>query len=154
FFDKFGEDHPRYETSLRTTLFRLAQYFGWTEILRREIQFLSFPEAEHTRRVVSLQSDIAKAFLKDTYGDAMMIWGDEQRALGEQMLVPDRDRMISMGYAQFSAKCDDTFKPWIDRLRAELHEPEAQERLRDVQHGLCELVLTLDQNHLRYRDLE
>ncbi|MDP8909325.1 MAG: hypothetical protein M3N47_09480, partial [Chloroflexota bacterium] len=44
FFDKFGGSHPRAEEAIRTTLFRLAQYFGWTEILRRDIQFLSFPE--------------------------------------------------------------------------------------------------------------
>jgi hypothetical protein len=41
FFEKFGNDIERSEDAVETTLLRLAQYFGWTEILRRDIQFLS-----------------------------------------------------------------------------------------------------------------
>ena len=150
FLGKFGGAHPRNETALRTTLFRLAQYFGWTEILRRDIQFLSFPEAEETRRVAKLQSDVAKAFLTDDYGHAMMIWADEQRAIGELMIVDEHDRIMSMGYAAFSGRCDGVFKPWLDRLRNELAEPDAQARLRDAQHLLCSLVETLDADRIRY----
>ena len=36
--------HARSEDATAHDIFRLAQYFGWTEILRRDIQFLSFPE--------------------------------------------------------------------------------------------------------------
>jgi hypothetical protein len=155
FLGKFGGSHPRSDTALRTTLFRLAQYFGWTEILRRDIQFLSFPEAEHTRRVAKLQSDVAKAFLRHDYGDAMMIWADEQRAIGELMIVEEHDKIMSMGYAAFSDQCNGVFKPWLDRLGVELLLPEAQVRLRDAQHLLCELVETLDANRVRYEeDLE
>ena len=152
FLAKYGGAHPRSETALRTTLFRLAQYFGWTEILRRDIQFLSFPEAELTRRVAKLQSDVAKAFLRNDYGHAMMIWADEQRALGELMIVEEHDKLISMGYAAFSEHCNDVFEPWLERIRIELPEPEAQARLRDVQHLLCELVEMLDSNRVRYQD--
>src|SRR5215212_4203235 len=56
FFEQFGGDHERCTIAENTTLFRLAQYFGWTEILRRDIQFLSFPEAADTQRVIALQS--------------------------------------------------------------------------------------------------
>lgn len=152
FLAKFGGEHPRSETAVRTTLFRLAQYFGWTEILRRDIQFLSFPEAEQTRRVAKLQSDIARAFLRSDSGHAMMIWADEQRAIGELMIVEEHGKVLSMGYAAFGAHCDDAFKPWLERLRAELPLEEAQARLRDVQHLLCELVELLDANRVRYQD--
>jgi hypothetical protein len=155
FFGKFGGSHARNEIALRTTLFRLAQYFGWTEILRREIQFLSFPEADHTRRVANLQSQIAKAFLSDSYGESMMIWSDEQRALGELMIAEEQDKVLSMGFAAFSNRCDSDFKPWLDRLRKELPQEEAQARLRRVQQLLCELVEMLDVNRVRYtEDLE
>jgi len=152
FLAKFGGGHPRSETALRTTLFRLAQYFGWTEILRRDIQFLNFPEAEYTRRVAKLQSAVSKAFLRNDYGQAMMIWADEQRAIGELMIVEEHDKIMSMGYAAFSEQCNGVFKPWLDRLRVELPLPEAQERLRDTQHLLCELVETLDADRVRYED--
>ncbi|MDQ3677421.1 MAG: hypothetical protein M3401_11565 [Actinomycetota bacterium] len=155
FLAKFGGDHPRAEETLRTTLFRLAQYFGWTEILRRDIQFLSFPEAEETRRVAHLQSQIAKRFLTHAYGPALMIWSDEQRAIGELMIVEEHGKVLCMGYARFRAACDDTFASWCEHLRSGLAQESAQVRLREVQHLLCELVETLDEHRVRYtRDLD
>ncbi len=155
FFAKFGGDHPRGEEALRTTLFRLAQYLGWTEILRRDIQFLSFPEAEDTQRVTGLQSDISKRLLTDEDGSALMIWSDEQRAIGELMIVEEHGKVLCMGYARFRNVCDDTFAPWYERLRGEVTQESARDRLRDVQHMLCELVEALDPQRVRYtRDLE
>lgn len=152
FFGLFGGEHERSEDALRTTLFRLAQYFGWTEILRRDIQFLSFPEADDTRRVAHLQSEIAKRFLSDGYGGALMIWGDEQRALGERMIVEEHGKVLCMGYAAFRERCEIAFAPWYARLREDLQKDAAHERLRDVQHLLCELVETLDTNRVRYAE--
>jgi hypothetical protein len=154
FLAKFGGSE-RGEQALRTTLFRLAQYFGWTEILRRDIQFLSFPEDDDTRRIAHLQSEIARGFLRHHYGPALMIWSDEQRALGERMIVDEHGKVLCMGYATFSDRCDDTFAPWRERLSTELAEESARARLRDVQHLLCELVETLDTRRVRYtQDLE
>jgi hypothetical protein len=153
FLGKFGAGE-RAEDALRTTLFRLAQYFGWTELLRRDIQFLSFPEDDDTRRVAQLQSEIARCFLRNDYGPALMIWGDEQRGLGELMIVEQHGKVLCMGYASFRERCDDTFAPWLARLRNELAEESAQTRLRGAQHLLCELVETLDARRVRYtRDL-
>ena len=153
FFAQFGTG-DRGEEALRTTLFRLAQYFGWTEILRRDIQFLSFPEDDDTRRVAQLQSDIARCFLSDDYGPALMIWSDEQRAIGERMIVEEHAKVLCMGYATFHDRCDDAFARWRERLQNELVEESARARLLDVQHLLCELVETLDARRIRYtRDL-
>jgi hypothetical protein len=152
FFEMYGGGHPRAEDALTTTLFRLAQYFGWTEILRRDIQFLSFPEAADTRRVAQLQSNIAKCFITQNYGQALMIWSDEQRAIGERMIVEENGKVLCMGYARFRDHCDDTFATWRDRLRTELQDAGSPARLRDVQHLLCELVETLDARRLRYTD--
>lgn len=150
FMTNYGGDHPRAEDAVRTTLFRIAQYFGWTEILRRDIQFLSFPEAQETRRVADLRREIAEHFLTQDYGPALMIWSDEQRAIGERMIVEKPDALLCMGYASFREACDGEFAPWCDRLRTELERDDARERLREVQHALCDLVETLDPTHLRY----
>jgi hypothetical protein len=150
FFSNFGGEHPRAEEALRTTLFRLAQYFGWTEILRRDIQFLSFPQADDTRRVAELQSDIAKGFLTDDYGPALMTWSDEQRAIGERMIVEEHGKVLCMGYARFREECDGMFASWCNRLRDEVAQDSARERLREVQHLLCDLVETLDAGRVRY----
>jgi hypothetical protein len=154
FFGKFGKGE-RAEDALRTTLFRLAQYFGWTEILRRDIQFLSFPEDADTRRVADLQFRIARCFLSDEYGLAVMLWSDEQRAIGERMIVEEHGKVLCMGYATFRERCDDIFGRSRERLGNELADEPARVRLRDIQHLLCELVEALDERRIRYtRDLE
>ncbi len=150
FFGKWGNGNERSEDAITSTLFRLAQYFGWTEILRRKIQFLSFPEDEDTRNVARLQSDIAQSFLTHSYGTALMIWSDEQRAMGEQMIVEELGDVLCMGYARFRGQCDGTFGVYCDRLRKEIGDPGVDDRLRHAQHLLCDLVETLDDRRVRY----
>ncbi len=90
FFRRFGSHHQRFADAKMTTLFRFAQYFGWVEILRREIQFLSFPEEQDTRRVSELLRTIAGRLASSDDGESLMIWIDEQRAIGERMIVEHR----------------------------------------------------------------
>ena len=152
FFGKFGGDHERSEDALRTTLFRFAQYFGWTEILRRDVQFLSFPQDDETRRVAELQAEITKCLLTDSYGPALMIWSDEQRGIGEQMIVEEHGKVLCMGYARFRERCDQMLEPVGARLSRDMKAEEALPRLRDAQHLLCELVEVLDARRVRYRE--
>lgn len=150
FLDLYAEPHKRAEEAIRTTVFRLAQYFGWTEILRRDIQYLSFPEDGATRAVAHLQLQISRHFLTHEVGSELMIWSDEQRAIGESMIVEENGRILCMGYATFRARCDDTFAPWCERLRGELGSDPAQARLVEVQHLLCDLIKLLDDRQVRY----
>jgi len=150
FFDKFGSGHERHEDALVTTLFRFAQYFGWTEILRREIQYLSFPEEEDTRRVTQLQGAITRRLASSDVDEPLMIWADEQRAIGERMIVRDDGKAYCMGYARFCDDYEACFAALFKRTRPDLNNADAQARLRDVQGLLCELVATLDPKHLRY----
>jgi hypothetical protein len=155
FFAMFGGDHERSATAEETTLFRLAQYFGWSEILRRDIQFLSFPEARDTQRVIELQTAIAKRFGTSADHPGLMIWTDEQRAIGERMIVEEHSSVLCMGYARFDDEYPTLLAPWCERLRAELQSEAGWPRLRELQHLLCELVETLDAHRTRYtEDLE
>jgi uncharacterized protein (DUF2267 family) len=150
FFNTWGNGNARTDAAIDSTLFRLAQYFGWSEILRRKIQFLSFPEDEDTRKVARLQEDIRDCFLSHRYGVGLMLWSDEQRALGEQMIVEEYGDVLCMGYARFRKQCDDSFKVHREWLRREIGEAGVKDRLRDAQHLLCALVETLDSRQVRY----
>ena len=152
FFDKFGPGHERFPEAQRTTLFRFAQYFGWTEILRRDIQFLSFPEAEDTRNVSQLQSRVSRRLASSDDDVALMIWADEQRAIGERMIIQEHDKVICMGYARFCDVYDECFEPLFRRILEDLFDPASVKRLRAVQHLLCELVETLDTHRMRYTE--
>ena len=149
-----GREPPGRQEAFTTTLFRFAQYFGWTEILHRDVQFLSFPTREETREVASLQLRIARCLLSDERSHAMMIWSDQQRAIGEQMIVKEHGKVLCMGYARFTGCCDDVFGAWKERIRVEILSPEARPRLRELQHLLCQLVHRLDPDAVRYERLE
>jgi hypothetical protein len=150
FFDTFGADHERFELAEKTTLFRFAQYFGWTEILRRDIQFLSFPKADATKGVVELQLEISRCLNTSRDHQFLMLWADEQRAIGEKMIVEEHDKVLCMGYARFAEEYDERFELWCARLRSDLQSESGHDRLRTVQHKLCELVEALDPERIRY----
>lgn len=82
----------------------------------------------------------------------MMIWSDQQRALGEQVIVREDGKLRCLGYAGFCAQWDDGFSEWGQRLRAELAGDEARPRLRDLQHHPCDLVEALNPDRLRYTE--
>ena len=48
-------DEAQKDYALQNTLYVVGQYFGWSEILRREIQFLRFSDSERTRAVADRQ---------------------------------------------------------------------------------------------------
>lgn len=152
FFEKFGRGHDRFPDAQMTTLFRFAQYFGWAEILRREIQFLSFPEEQDTRCVAELLAKVAARIAASEPDETLMIWVDEQRAIGERMIVHDGDGAHCMGYAAFCDAYDKCFAQLFKRVIDDLDAPAAKVRLRDVQHHLCELVSQLDKKRLRYSE--
>jgi hypothetical protein len=152
FLGKFDNGHERHPEAQTTTVFRFAQYFGWAEILRRDIQFLSFPEADDTRRVAQLQSAITRCLASSKDDAPLMIWADEQRAIGERMIVRENDQVLCMGYARFCDEYDPRFAALCKRLLDDLPDPSSRQRLRDLQHLLCDLVETLDTRRVRYTE--
>lgn len=81
-----------------------------------------------------------------------MVWADEQRAIGERMVVQESDKTLCMGYARFRDEYDARFASLCRHLLDDLTDPASATRLRDVQHLLCELVARLDKHQMRYAD--
>jgi hypothetical protein len=128
-----GTDEQR-EYAVRHTLYVVGQFFGWTEILRRQIEFLNFGEVEETREVSNRVLDIRDLFASDEakLGTPFMIWRGAQRAIGEQT--------------------DPSFKRWFEQLERDIEAVAAHrnERLRRVQHGLIDLIERLDAHGVRF----
>jgi hypothetical protein len=146
FLDAYGLG-PNEEEAIRSTLFRIAQYFGWVEILR---QYMRNPDprwAEDAKRVYGLQVSVAKTFNTDDYGaGAFMIWREAQRAIGELMITRDREVVDTMGVAGFVYELE-TFRPWMSRMEELMRTQEPprwpageRERLEDVRAALAKLV--------------
>jgi hypothetical protein len=80
----------------------------------------------------------------------MMLWTDEQRALGERMIVEEHGKVLCMGYGSF---CDATAAELAAlrrQIETEIGDDGARKRIRRVQTLLCNLVEKLDQRRVRY----
>ena len=128
-----------------------AQYFGWREIIRREVQFLRFGRDRETRAVAALLQDVGEKFLTDDFGAQFMVWRVEQRGLGEDMIVTADGKLTCMGYASF-IRNREKMKAWLDPLERDLRDlsPDGRRRLTELQHLLVDLVRKLDPKATRY----
>jgi hypothetical protein len=155
FLAYLSSSKERREQAINSTLFRVAQYFGWAEALRQGIQFLDFNEPAQSREVSNLIGKVSRLWATDKSGQSLMIWYEAQRAIGELMLV-ERDELFSvMGFAKFSAEVD-RFEPWLGELKESLGSGEAErsERLVALQNALVELVRELDPHGIQFSVLD
>jgi hypothetical protein len=146
-----GEKAEKQNAALISTLYVFAQFFGWREVIRREVQFLRFASDEQTRDVSRLLRDIGETFLSDEFGPQFMLWRVEQRGLGERMIATASGKPTCIGYASFieqRAEMAEWLKP-LERDLAQINDA-GQQRLRRLQHLLLELVTKLDEKHTRY----
>jgi hypothetical protein len=143
--DRWG----RSETALASSSFAFAQFFGWREILRREVELLEF----ETQDISHLLSRITTKFASDDLGPRFLLWKSEQRAIGEAMIGTWRDEPSCIGYLEFlerrSTELRDLLEP-IERDLVEIAVNGSDERLRSVQHLLVDLIQMLDPQGLRY----
>jgi hypothetical protein len=150
-------DEAQRTYAVENTLYVVAQYLGWSEILRREIQFLSFADTVRTRSVAARQQRVVELFQSDdaTLGRAFLIWRGEQRAIGERMIERDGDRSHCLGYASFLDRDDPALGRWLGRLERDIDEITEAPNLRlvELQHGLVDLIHELDPDRVRYPDV-
>jgi hypothetical protein len=134
-----------------TTLFRLAQYFGWCEILRTEVQVLHFEHEADTSLVAELIGAIHWACSSDAVDDGSRgsLWAEEQRGVGELMVARNGGSLSTCGYARFVDEYGRRFASWMDGIASFVLGKEAPDshRLRLVQWGLFGLVNELDEEH-------
>jgi hypothetical protein len=139
------------DAAIHTTLYVFAQFFGWREIIRREVQYLRFSRNRRTREIARLLREIEEAFLTDRWGRQLMIWRVEQRGIGDRMIQPVDGRMTCLGYASFIEQ-QSKMAEWLESLEHDLENLDTggRERLTELQHLLLEVVKRLDQNRTRY----
>jgi hypothetical protein len=157
----------RQGVAMTGTLFRLAQYFGWAEIVRREVQLLRF-ESDDTRRTAYFLSLVMRRFATDWYDTAkakeqakawiegydegvtlpphhLMLWQEEQRGIGELMIEADGAARC-VGYATFTDEYKRSFSRLLAGFKAGLREPDIEQSLRlvELRDALARLVEQLD----------
>ena len=144
----------RQRTALLGTLFRFAQLFGWTEILYGTFDRLRFERDTSTKAVADALRDIGRLLAVDRLDRTdpadptttqLMIWREEQRAIGELMRV-NSDPPRCLSFDSFARQYDERFSPWFATFAAQLAPAStpSSERLAELQRLLAGLVRELD----------
>lgn len=137
------------------TLYVVAEYLGWVEILRREVQFLDLGDQGMNRHLSELLVNINQAFAQYKAGDTFQLHNGEQRAIGEIMTVPrSNNESIGydcIGYATFVKKMNDPeFASWFTQLRDDIDlmvvnaSQDNRKRLLLIHSKLIDLIDFLD----------
>ncbi len=148
------------EYARRSTVFVLAEYLAWAEVLRRDIQFLNLGGSRINRKIMG-QISLISADISDTSqtSNELRLFRAHQRAIGELMVHPDsgHGQRWCLGYAEFCQRLDhdEAFASWftglladVDRLAADA--VPAVPRLQKIQNDLVALVDLLDPNAVRF----
>jgi hypothetical protein len=149
-----GTDRER-SYVLNNTVFLAAQYFAWTEIIRRDIQYIDLGADPETRRLAQLQGEIHSLWQTDAFGPLFRIFAGEQRAIGERMIRETPRGSECMGYAAFLDQNDKNKDQFLDALEADVRScsnrlTDARPRLAALQNRFIELLDFLDPSCIRF----
>jgi hypothetical protein len=161
-------DEERYARNY--TLFAIAEYLCWVEILRREVRFLDLGDIaesrgedrrhmERNRTLLGHLTTLQDRFQSDVPSPFVVFRG-RQRAIAELMMVPtnavDGPRTECMGYAAFDRRLgsDPEFAAWFAQLSEDVdvvaRSTDAENiRLFQLQVGLIDLIDFLDPEAIR-----
>jgi len=142
------DDYNLYET-----LYRLAAFLGWVEILYRDAHFLDLGNRRRNRRFLQRLAAADSAIAGGSGpGAPFVLLSGERRAIGEVMVAPDSDSARCLGYVEFRRRyeSDEEFRRWfapaVDQLSV-LVETKPAGAVRQLTHAhntLIELVDFLD----------
>jgi hypothetical protein len=141
------------------TVYLIGQYLCWSEILRREGQFIDPIDLRRDRGVMACMEQVREV-LSNSFkftDPTLRVFRGEQRAIGEVLLTRTDNpservgpRWDCLGYAAFVKALDDkdtarwftTLLEDVNRLADGLEEHRA--RLVALQHALLKLINLLD----------
>ncbi|MCU0548924.1 MAG: hypothetical protein MUC48_06205 [Leptolyngbya sp. Prado105] len=147
------------EYAINNTLYVIAEYLGWVEILRKEIQFLDLGDLDLNRQLSELLIAINQAFGHHRGGEIFQLFNGEQRAIGEIMMTTRSTQEVigydCIGYASFVKRLNDPdFASWFTKLKNDLNTigktPDVNlDRLVIIHSKLIDLIDFLDPHHVR-----
>jgi hypothetical protein len=154
FFEGQGDSSDK-EYFLKNTLYLIAQYFAWTEIIRKEIQFIEFNDAKTSQNLSDLQDEIYSIWQFTTCNDSLNIWAGEQRGIGELLLQEKDSHYTCIGYSKFLKLVSKGEEPLLIQLEAKINgylnsQDRSSVRLVKLQNALIDLLEFLDADCVRF----
>ena len=162
-----SQDDPHYQQyTLVSTVYRLCAFLGWVELYRQETTYLEKEEASNEKRVdhaiYAIRSDLADGQLNEkedwtTWHD-VLLFREEQRAIGESMIIMVGNARSVMGYGEFSHLFlddkDSGKAKWLRTAGSFLYDLKTEKDFRKIRMQrlivhLVELVNILSPSRLR-----
>jgi hypothetical protein len=142
------------------TVYAIAEYLCWVEIMRREMRFHDLGDTQRHRDLMARLTSIQYAFQRDDIPAVFQVFRGRQRAVAEVMMQPtnavEGPRSECVGYAAFSRKlsADVDFQPWFAQLQADVDAVargtgSENVRLVYLQRELIDLIDFLDPKAVR-----
>lgn len=145
------------EYARENTLYVLAEYLGWSEVVRGEVRFLDLGDNNLNQAWVACQLAVRAVLQSDDFDPVFQVMHGQQRAIGEVMVMPVEDRseggprQETIGYSEFvrRRRDDPDFARWFHRLADDTallaREPGRHvDRLVALQHALIDIIDFLD----------
>jgi hypothetical protein len=142
----------------RYTVFALAEYMCWVEIVRRELRFLDVGDTERNRQFMTRLTQTQVTLQSDRIRGPFRVFRGRQRAIAELMMVPtgatEGPKNECIGYAAFCGRLDGDpdFARWFQRLLDDvdlLVDRDNDQRLIQLQNDVVDLIDHLDPKVLR-----
>jgi hypothetical protein len=142
------------------SVYAVAEYLCWVEILRRELRFLDVGNVERNRQLLLQLTQIQFAFQRQDIPALFRVFRGRQRAIAEVMMTPtgapEGPRNECIGYAEFCRRLDQSpeFAQWFKALQADVYAivpapPQERIRLVRLQNELIDLIDFLDPDAIR-----
>lgn len=144
----FHAGPPRDRIALLGTLYRISSYLGWVQIVEDQVGQLRLAQDNSTAASARTLAEVGSTFASDGLDRSrLMLWREEQRAIGGLMRQEDRDDRL-IGFETFVELYEEKFASWLESLAVHLKSDEAArfERLRRLETQLRELVSQLDRD--------
>lgn len=142
------------------TVYTLGTYFGWVEIIRRELRFLDLGDEQRTRTFNAHLEKISGIFGSSRYPHAhFRVFRGKQQAIGQLMIVQNGASADVMTYPEFDLRVmtDPEFGRWFAQLRNDVdafltHDWAGSVRQVEAQWALIDLIDFLDPGKVRLTD--
>ena len=142
----------------RYTVFAVAEYMTWVEIVRRELRFLDVGDEDRNRQLLARLTKTQVTLQSDKIRGPFRVFRGRQRAIAELMMVPtgatEGPQKECIGYAAFSDRLDEDrdFAGWFTGLLDDvdlLVSRDNDDRIIQLQNDLVDLIDHLDPKTLR-----
>ncbi len=142
----------------RFTIYTLAEYLCWVEIIRRDLQFLDLGDEGKTRSLNAHLTDISSILGSQRYGRShFRIFRGRQRAIGQLMMdIGHNGSTEALTYPEFDVRIeeDSEFRRWFTVLLKDVdafltHDWNGNRRQIELQWALIDLIDFLDPGKVR-----